>query len=233
MYRRCLFKVSGEALAGERGFGIDSDKTAWIAREIAEASRDGAQIGIVIGGGNFLRGVNAASVGVDPLIGDHMGMIATVLNGMALRSAIIKAGVDAKLLCAFQVGSFVEPFDMEKARSYLNEGSVVVFTGGTGNPCFTTDSGAALRAVQIKADVMIKATQVDGVYDKDPKKFTDAVRFESISYSEVLARGLKVIDAASVEILSRIPIPVKVINLHVEGNMKRALSDSAIGTTIF
>lgn len=233
MYRRCLFKVSGEALAGERGFGIDSDKTAWIAREIAEATQDGAQIGVVIGGGNFLRGVNAASVGVEPLIGDHMGMIATVLNGMALRSAIIKAGVDAKLLCAFPVGSFVESFDLEKARSYLNEGSVVVFTGGTGNPCFTTDSGAALRAVQIKADVMIKATQVDGVYDKDPKKFADAVRFESISYSEVLARGLKVIDAASVEILSRVPIPVKVINLHVEGNMKRALSDSAIGTTIF
>lgn len=233
MYRRCLFKVSGEALAGERGFGIDSDKTAWIAREIAEATQDGAQIGVVIGGGNFLRGVNAASVGVEPLIGDHMGMIATVLNGMALRSAIIKAGVDAKLLCAFPVGSFVESFDLEKARSYLNEGSVVVFTGGTGNPCFTTDSGAALRAVQIKADVMIKATQVDGVYDKDPKKFADAVRFESISYSEVLARGLKVIDAASVEILSRVPIPVKVINLHVEGNMKRSLSDSAIGTTIF
>lgn len=233
MYRRCLFKVSGEALAGEQGFGIDSDKTAWIAREIAESTRDGAQIGVVIGGGNFLRGVNAASVGVEPLIGDHMGMIATVLNGMALRSAITKAGVDAKLLCAFQVGSFVESFDLEKARSYLNEGSVVVFTGGTGNPCFTTDSGAALRAVQIKADVMIKATQVDGVYDKDPKKFPDAVRFESISYSEVLARGLKVIDAASVEILSRVPLPVKVINLHVQGNMKRALSDSAIGTTIF
>lgn len=232
MYRRCLIKVSGEALAGERSFGIDPNKTAWIAGEIAKAARAGAQIGIVIGGGNILRGVNAASVGVDPLIGDHMGMIATVLNGMALRSAIIKAGIDARLLCAFQVGSFVELFEQEKARSYLEEGRVVVFAGGTGNPCFTTDSGAALRAVQIRADVMIKATQVDGVYDKDPKKFSDAVRFDSISYSEVLARGLKVIDAASVEILSRVNIPVLVINLHVEGNMKRALSDHTIGTTI-
>lgn len=232
MYRRCLIKVSGEALAGQRGFGIDPVKTGWIAGEISKASRKGSQIGIVIGGGNILRGVNAASVGVDHLIGDHMGMIATILNGMALRSALVKAGVDARLLCAFQVGAMVEVFDQEKAQSYLEEGRVVIFVGGTGNPCFTTDSAAALRAVQIRAEVMIKATQVDGVYDKDPKKFNDAIRFESITPSEVLERRLKVIDAASIEILRRDEIPVLVINLHVEGNIEKALSGFRIGTTI-
>lgn len=232
MYRRALIKVSGEALAGQRSFGIDPDKTAWIAGEIAKATKAGTQIGIVIGGGNILRGVNAASVGVDPLIGDHMGMIATVLNAMALRSALIKCGADAQVFCAFHVGSMVEIFDQEKARLCLEEGRVAIFAGGTGNPCFTTDSAAALRAVQIRAEVMVKATQVDGVYDKDPKKFNDAVRFESITYSEVLARGLKVIDAASVEILGRVHMPVLVINLHVEGNIQKALSGREIGTTI-
>jgi uridylate kinase len=161
-----------------------------------------------------------------------MGMIATILNGMALRSAMVKAGVDARLLCAFQVGAMVEVFDQEKAQSYLEEGRVVIFAGGTGNPCFTTDSAAALRAVQIRAEVMIKATQVDGVYDKDPKIFNDAIRFESITPSEVLERRLKVIDAASIEILRRDEIPVLVINLHVEGNIEKALSGFRIGTTI-
>lgn len=232
MYRRCLIKVSGEALAGERSFGIDPEKTAWIAMEIAKASRRGSQIGIVIGGGNILRGVNASSVGVEPLIGDHMGMIATILNGMALRSALLKTGVDAKLLSAFQVGALVEIFEQEKAQAYLEEGRVVIFAGGTGNPCFTTDSAAALRAVQINAEVMIKATQVDGVYDKDPKKFSDAIRFESITPTEVLERRLKVIDAASIEILRRVHMPVLVINLHVEGNIEKALSGEKLGTTI-
>ncbi len=232
MYRRCLIKVSGEALAGQRKFGIDPEKTAWIAREIAKAAKKGSQIGIVVGGGNILRGVNAASVGVEPLIGDHMGMLATILNGMALRSALFKVGVEARVLCAFQVGSFVEVFDQEKALSYLEEGRVVIFTGGTGNPCFTTDSAAALRAVQIKAEVMVKATQVDGVYDKDPRQYSDAIRFESITSSEVLERRLKVIDAASVEILRRVEMPILVINLHAEGNIEKALSGHKMGTII-
>lgn len=232
MYRRCLIKVSGEALAGHRDFGIDPEKTGWIANEIAKAARKGSQIGIVIGGGNIVRGVNAALVGVEPLVGDHMGMIATVLNGMALRSAIIKAGVDARMLCAFNVGALVEVFDQEKALSYLEEGRVVIFAGGTGNPCFTTDSAAALRAVQIRAEVMIKATQVDGVYDKDPKIHGDAIRFDTITSSEVLERRLKVIDAAGIEILRRVEMPVLVINLHVEGNIEKAMSGQKIGTII-
>ncbi|MGD9817923.1 MAG: UMP kinase [Desulfomonilaceae bacterium] len=232
MYRRCLIKVSGEALAGQRSFGIDPEKTAWIATEIARGARKGAQIGIVIGGGNILRGVNASSVGVDPLIGDSMGMIATVLNGMALRSAIYRAGIEARLLCAFQVGAMVEVFDQERARSYLEEGKILIFAGGTGNPCFTTDSAAALRAVQIQAEVMIKATQVDGVYDKDPKKFSDAIRFDSITPQEVLERRLKVIDAASIEILRRVQMPVMVMNLHVQGNIEKAVSGQKIGTTV-
>ncbi len=231
-YRRALLKVSGEALAGSHGSGWDTAEIAWIAEQIAQAHRDGRQIGIVIGGGNILRGSDAASLGVPVLVADQMGMIATVLNAMALRSALEVAGVTAYVMCAFPVGNYVQVFDMEKALNHLESGNVLVFAGGTGNPCFTTDSAAALRAVEINAEIMVKATQVPGVFDKDPKQHPDAVFFEKISPEEVLAKRLGVIDATSIEILARKKIPVVVLNLHEDGNIFKALSGEKIGTLI-
>jgi uridylate kinase len=231
-YRRALLKISGEALAGSLSYGWDQAKTLWIAEQIAVARGDGRDLGIVIGGGNILRGKDAASLGVPHLAGDHMGMIATVLNAMALVTVLESLGVPALTLSAFPVGRFVEPFENRKALGYLEQGNVLVFAGGTGNPCFTTDSAAALRAVEIKAEVLVKCTQVDGVYDKDPKEHSDAVFFESISPAEILKRRLEVIDASAVDILGRNSIPAIVLNLHQEGNIRRALAGEKVGTTI-
>jgi uridylate kinase len=231
-YGRALLKISGEALAGEKGFGFDGSKISWIAQEIVSCAADDRQIGIVVGGGNIIRGIDADSVGAEPLVGDEMGMIATVINALALRSAIRSLGRDSSVMSSFNVGQFVDAYSGEALKKCFENGEIVIFSGGTGNPCFTTDSAAALRAVQMDADVMIKATQVDGVYDKDPRKFADACRFESISSEEVLQKKLKVIDAASVEILGRRSIPTVVLNLHVRGNIKRALRGEKIGTVI-
>ncbi len=231
-YRRALIKISGEALAGGRGYGLDKAKALWIAREISKASRDGREIGVVVGGGNILRGIDAASVGVPPLVGDQMGMIATVLNALALRAALETVGISAVAMCAFPVGSIIEVFRREKALEELGRGSVVVFAGGTGHPCFTTDSAAGLRAAEIEADVLVKGTQVRGVFDKDPRIHPDAKFFETISPAEVLAQRLQVIDAACVDILARKKIPAIVLNLHEEGNIARALAGEKVGTTI-
>jgi uridylate kinase len=231
-YSRALLKISGEAMAGERGFGIDQAKTAWIAEEIVKARKDNREIGIVVGGGNILRGVDASSIGVPPLVADHMGMIATVINALALRAALQAAGARAGAMCSFPVGRFIEEFDAEKAREYLASGEILGFAGGTGNPCFTTDSAAALRAVEIEAGVMVKCTQVNGVYESDPKQFPDARFFDNISPSEMLERRLKVIDAAALDILSRKKIPGMVINLHENDNIRKALAGDKIGTII-
>lgn len=231
-YRRALIKISGEALAGGRGYGLDKAKALWIAREISKASRDGREIGVVVGGGNILRGIDAASVGVPPLVGDQMGMIATVLNALALRAALETVGISAVAMCAFPVGSIIEVFRRETALEELGRGSVVVFAGGTGHPCFTTDSAAGLRAAEIEADVLVKGTQVRGVFDKDPRIHPDAKFFETISPAEVLAQRLQVIDAACVDILARKKIPAIVLNLHEEGNIARALAGEKVGTTI-
>jgi uridylate kinase len=231
-YCRAVLKISGEALAGDQGFGLDRDRTTWIADQIARCCRDGREVAVVVGGGNIMRGVQSHVLGVPPLVGDHMGMIATVLNAVALRWALEGCGVSARAISAFPVGSFVEVFDSEKARSYLKSGLVTIFAGGTGNPCFTTDSAAALRAVETDAEVVVKATQVRGVYDKDPKKHPDAVFFEQISPREVLARGLGVLDATSVEILARKRIPVIVLDLHQDGNLVKALDGEKVGTLI-
>ena len=231
-YRRALLKISGEALAGDRSYGWDPAKIRWIAEQIAAAHRDRREIGIVVGGGNILRGSDAASIGVPVLVADQMGMIATILNAMALRSALEAAEVSAYVMSAFPVGNYIQVFDMEKAVDYLRRGNVVIFAGGTGNPCFTTDSAAALRAVEVNADIMVKATQVRGVFDKDPQKNPDAYFFEKISPEEVLQKRLAVIDAASIEILGRKKIPVIVLNLHEDGNVFRALSGEKIGTLI-
>ncbi|MEJ2718589.1 MAG: UMP kinase [Deltaproteobacteria bacterium] len=231
-YRRALLKISGEALAGERGYGLDHARSLWIAGQIAEAGRDGRELGIVVGGGNILRGVDAASIGVPPVVADQMGMIATVLNAMALKAALAENGLEALIMSAFSVGSFVETFDRERAIRQVKQGEVVIFAGGTGNPCFTTDSAAALRAVEIEADVLVKATQVAGVFDKDPRKHPDAVFFERISPSEMLERRLEVIDAACADMLLRNNIPAIVLDLHTEGNISRALAGEKVGTAI-
>jgi len=180
-YRRALLKISGEAMSGERGYGFDKDGISRIAREIEIARNAGHELGIVIGGGNILRGREAASVGVPPLAADHMGMIATVLNGLALRWALEELSVKSRVMCAFPVGHFVEEADSEQAKDYLSRGYVVIFSGGTGNPCFTTDSAAALRAVEIDADVVIKATQVNGVYDRNPHVYPDARLYDHVT----------------------------------------------------
>lgn len=231
-YRRALLKISGEALAGEQGYGLDHAKGLWIAGQIAEASRDGRELGIVVGGGNILRGVDSASIGVPPVVADQMGMIATVLNAMALRASLAANGLTAVVMSAFSVGSFVETFDRERAIRQVGEGNVVIFAGGTGNPCFTTDSAAALRAVEIEAEVLVKGTQVAGVFDKDPTKHPDAVLFERISPSEMLERRLEVIDAACADMLERKKIPAIVLDLHVGGNISRALAGEKVGTII-
>jgi len=232
-FRRALLKISGEALGGEKGFGFDGPKITWIAQEIVSAHGPESQIGVVVGGGNIIRGNAAASIGAHPLVGDEMGMIATVINALALRSAIRSLGHSARVMSSFEVGRFVEAFSRELLIKSLEDGEIVIFAGGTGNPCFTTDSAAALRAIQMEADVLIKATQVDGVYDKDPRNHPDAVKFDSITSEDVLKKRLKVIDAASVEILSRRAIPTIVLNLHVQGNIRRALLGENVGTTIF
>ncbi|MBI5247868.1 MAG: UMP kinase [Desulfomonile tiedjei] len=231
-YRRALLKISGEAMAGERGYGFDREKISWIAGQIAAARKAGHELGIVVGGGNIVRGRDAVEVGVPALAADHMGMIATVMNGIALRWALENQSVPARTMSAFPVGRLVEVVDPERAQDYLSSGHVVVFTGGTGNPCFTTDSAAALRTVEIAADVMIKATQVNGVYDKDPHKHPDAKFFESITADEALERRLGVMDAASIEILGRKKIPTIVLSLHQDGNITRALAGERVGTTI-
>jgi len=231
-YRRGLLKISGEALAGDRGYGIDHGKVSWIAGQIVRAHREGHELGVVVGGGNIVRGVDSASLGVPSVVGDHMGMIATVLNAIALKWALMASGVTARAMSAFPVGAFIEVFDLEKALEGMGQGCVVIFAGGTGAPCFTTDSAAALRAVEIDAHVMIKATQASGVFDKDPNKFPDAEFFESISHQEVLARRLGVMDLTSIEILGRKNIPAIVLDLHTDGNIARALAGEKIGTII-
>jgi len=231
-YHRALLKISGEALAGDRGFGLDHEKTSWIAGQIAQAGRAGRQLGVVIGGGNILRGVDAASVGVPPMVGDQMGMIATVINAMALRAALTALEVPARAMSAFPVGNFIETFERERALDCVSRGEVLIFAGGTGNPCFTTDSAAALRAVEIEADVMVKGTQVKGVYDRDPRKHSDAVFLDTISAKELLERGLKVIDAACADILARKEIPAIVLDLHQDGNIEKALAGEKVGTLV-
>jgi uridylate kinase len=231
-YRRAVLKISGGALAGERGFGLDPAKTRWIAGQIAAAAHEGRQLGIVVGGGNILRGVDSASVGVPPLIGDQMGMLATVINAMALQAALETQGARACCMSAFSVGNIMERFERAKALNYLALGYVVIFAGGTGNPCFTTDSAAALRSVEIEAEVLVKGTQVRGVFDKDPMKYPDAVFFETISPAEFLARRLEVMDAAAVDSLARNGIRGIVLNLHEEANISRALAGEHVGTLI-
>jgi len=217
VYRRVLLKASGEALMGQQGFGIDVSVADRIASDIAEAREMGVEVGLVIGGGNIFRGVAVASKGGDRVTGDHMGMLATVINSLAMRTSLVKMGVDTVVLSAIAMPELCESFSQRQATAYMNAGKVVIFAGGTGNPFFTTDSAAALRAAEIGADALLKATQVDGIYSADPKKDPDAARFDRITHREVLDQGLQVMDTAAIALARENNIPIIVYSIHEKG----------------
>jgi uridylate kinase len=217
LFRRVLLKASGEALMGGQGFGIDVAVVDRIASDIAEARELGVEVGVVIGGGNIFRGVAVASKGGDRVTGDHMGMLATVINSLALRTSLVKIGVDAVVLSAIAMPELCESFSQRQAMSYVNQGKVVIFAGGTGNPFFTTDSAAALRAAEIGAQALFKGTQVDGVYSADPKKDPAARRFDRLSHEDVLRNGLAVMDTAAIALARENNIPIIVFSIHEKG----------------
>jgi len=231
-YRRVLLKLSGEALMGGQSFGIDRNVAAQIAREVGEIQALGVQLAIVIGGGNIFRGVAASAAGMDRAQADYMGMLGTVINALALQDALEQEGVVTRVLSAIEMRSVAEPFIRRRAIRHIEKGRVVVFAAGTGNPYFSTDTAAALRAMEIKAEVILKATKVDGIYSADPMIDPGATKFDSLSYLEVLDRRLKVMDATAISLCMDNKLPIVVFNLRTQGNMKRAILGEAIGTTV-
>jgi uridylate kinase len=223
IYRRVLLKASGEALMGSQGFGIDVSVADRIASDIAEARAMGVSVGVVVGGGNIFRGVAVASKGGDRVTGDHMGMLATVINSLALRTSLVKIGVDAVVLSAIAMPELCESFSQRQATAYMDDGRVVLFAGGTGNPFFTTDTAAALRAAEIGADALFKATQVDGVYSADPKRDPDAVRYDRVSHDDVLGQGLAIMDTAAVALARENNIPIIVYSIQEQGGFGEIL----------
>lgn len=217
MFKRVLLKASGEALMGSQGFGIDVAVADRIASDIADARRMGVEVGVVVGGGNIFRGVAVASKGGDRVTGDHMGMLATVINALALATSLRKLGIDTVVLSAIAMPEICESFSQRAASHHLSQGRVVIFAGGTGNPFFTTDSAAALRAAEIGAQAIFKGTQVDGIYSADPKKVPDATRFDRLTHDEVLQRGLAVMDVAAVALARENHIPIVVFSIHEKG----------------
>jgi uridylate kinase len=231
-YKRILLKLSGEALMGSRQYGIDPLRLSEYANDIKKALAEGIQIAIVIGGGNIFRGVAAASNGMDRVQGDHMGMLATVINGLALQSALENEGVPTRLQSAIKINEVAEPFIRRKAMRHLEKGRVVIFGGGTGNPYFTTDSAAVLRAIEIEADVILKGTRVDGIYTADPEKDASASKYSSISFDDVLKKGLKVMDTTAFTLSQENELPIIVFDMNKKGNLIKILSGEQIGTTV-
>ncbi len=230
--KRVVLKISGEALMGEQGFGIDPGVMQTIAAEIKNAMDGGVQIALVIGGGNIFRGLKAASKGMDRATADYMGMLATMLNGLALQDALEKLGVDTRVMTAIEMHELAEPYIRRRAMRHLEKGRVIIFVCGTGNPYFTTDTAAALRAIEIGADMILKATKVDGVYSEDPVKNKDAKKFKKLRYMEVIRKKLKVIDATAVTLCMDNEVPIVVFDLKGEGNIRRAVNGHKIGTLI-
>lgn len=231
-YKKILLKLSGEALMGEQEFGISSDVITSYAKQIKEIADLGVEVSIVIGGGNIFRGISGAAQGVDRVTGDHMGMLATVINSLALQNSIEKLGVPTRVQTAIEMPKVAEPFIKRRAQRHLEKGRVVIFGAGTGNPYFTTDTAAALRAIEMETDVVIKATKVDGIYDKDPVKYPDAKKYETVTYNEVLAKDLKVMDATAISLCRENKLPIIVFNSLVEGNLKKVVMGEHIGTTV-
>jgi uridylate kinase len=231
-YQRLLLKLSGEALAGGASFGINADRVKGLAGEVAEVAAARVQIGIVVGGGNIFRGVAAAAQTMDRVTADHMGMLATVINSLALSDALEQMGVPTRVMSAIEMHQVAEPYIRRRAIRHLEKGRIVIFAAGTSNPYFSTDTAATLRALEIKADVIAKGTRVDGVYDKDPLKFPDAVKYEEITYLEVLSQGLGVMDATSIAMCRDNKLPILVFNLTTPGNIMRMSLGETVGTVI-
>jgi uridylate kinase len=231
-YKRILLKLSGEVLAGDGSFGIDAERVKALAAEVAEVAKKGIQVGVVVGGGNFFRGVAGAARKMDRVTADHMGMLATVINALALQDALEQIGVHTRVMSAIEMNQVAEPYIRRRAIRHLEKGRIVIFAAGTSNPYFSTDTAATLRALEIHAEVIAKATRVDGVYDKDPLKFSDAVMYRQVSYLEVLSKGLAVMDSTAVAMCRDNQLPVLVFNLNTAGNIMRMSMGEAVGTLI-
>ena len=231
-YRRVLLKISGEALAGSAGFGISADAVGTFAREIQEVHELGCELALVVGGGNIFRGLAGSAFGVDRATGDYMGMLATVINSLALQNALEKLGVSTRVQSAIAIQEVAEPYIRRRATRHLEKGRVVIFGAGTGNPYFSTDTAASLRAMEIGAEVILKATKVDGVYSADPAKHPDAVRYRELTYIEVLNRELKVMDSTAISLCMDNSLPVIVFNLLEPGNIRKAVLGDQIGTIV-
>jgi uridylate kinase len=231
-FDRILLKLSGEAMAGPLSFGIDPDRVKDLATEIGAISKAGVQVGVVVGGGNIFRGIKLAAKNMDRVTGDHMGMLATVINSLALQDALEQMGVYTRVMSAIEMHEVAEPYIRRRAIRHLEKGRIVIFAAGTSNPYFSTDTGAALRALEIKAEVIAKATKVDGVYDKDPMTHTDAVKYDEIAYTDILTQSLGVMDATSIAMCRDNKLPIIVFNLNTHGNMMRMAMGERIGTVI-
>jgi uridylate kinase len=231
-FKRILLKLSGELLGGTKGYGIDEDVLSVLAAEIADVRKSGVDVGVVLGGGNIFRGLAAASRGMDRVAADYMGMLATVINSLALQHALEKQGLFTRVLSAIDMQKVAEPFIRRRAVRHLEKGRVVIFAAGTGNPYFTTDTAAALRAIEVGADVVLKGTRVDGVYDQDPERHADASRYEVITYLDVLNQGLKVMDATAVSLCMDNKLPIVVFDIGTRGNLKRVVEGEPVGTLV-
>lgn len=232
-YQRVLLKLSGEALMGSQSFGIDPAVPQRLAEEIKPVFDAGVQVAVVVGGGNIYRGVQGAANGMDRAQGDNMGMLATVINALALQDTFEKAGMDCRVMSAIEMRQISEPYIRRRAVRHLEKGRVVIFAAGTGNPYFTTDTGAALRACEVNAQILMKATNVDGVYDSDPKKNPDAKKFDSITYDDVLSKNLKVMDAAAIALCRDNKMPVMIFDINGDGNFKSAVEGANVGTVVY
>jgi len=231
-YKRILLKLSGESLMGEQQYGIDQNRLGDYAEEIAEIVKSGVQVGIVIGGGNIFRGLSGAAKGFDRVKGDQMGMLATVINSLALNSALINAGVKSKVLTAIRMEPVGEYYSKEKAVEALSNGEVVIISGGTGNPYFTTDTASALRGIEIEAEVMLKGTRVDGIYTSDPEKDASATKFDKISFDEIYNRNLRIMDLTATTLCKENNLPIYVFNMDERGNLQKVMKGEDIGTLV-
>jgi uridylate kinase len=232
LYRRIVLKLSGESFQGSQGFGIDAETVHSIAREVKEVSDLGIEMAIIVGGGNIFRGARQKSLAIDRATGDYMGMLATVINGLALQDALEKQGVVTRLLSAIDMAQVAEPFIRRRAMRHLEKGRVVIFAAGTGNPYFSTDTAAALRAMEIKAHVILKATRVDGIYDADPEKVPGAKMFERVTYLDVIQKGLAVMDSTAISLCMDNRMPIIIFNMNRPGNIRRAVMGEKVGSTV-
>ncbi len=231
-YNRILLKLSGEALLGKNSYGIDNDRLIVYAEEIKEIHKQGVEIAIVIGGGNIFRGLSGSKEGIDRVQADYMGMLATVINGLALQNALENIDIPTRLQSAIKMESIAEPFIKRKATRHLEKGRVVIFASGTGNPYFTTDSAAVLRAIEINADVILKGTRVDGIYNEDPEKNKEAIKFDDISFEETISKGLKIMDTTAFTLSKENKLPIIVFDMNIKGNLTKVIKGEKIGTKV-